>query len=232
MGGSWTWWASGGALHYRARTVKARFGIAGVVATALVLVVPSVASAAALTATPVKSCYRAGTGVTLNGSGFTPNQGVTITSDGNPLGTSVADGFGNFSGTLTVGVASGEKVKTYAGTDQSNPANVGAVQLRVSALSVSLKPKKGPPERRFKIGARGFTTGKRLYAHIVRGKFRRTVKIGRLKGACHKIKARKRLFPKNISTGIYRVQFDSKRKYSKKTKVKVVKGFQVTRTFK
>jgi hypothetical protein len=201
-------------------------------ATAAVLIVPSAASAAAMSAVPAKSCYRAGEEVTLNGSGFTPNQGVSITSDGTPLGSSVADQFGNFAGTLTVGVPSGEKVKTYAGTDQSNPANVGAVQLRISALTVTLRPKEGPQIRRFRIGARGFTTGKRLYAHVVKGKFRRTVKIGRLKGPCHKIKARKRLFPENIATGLYRVWFDSKRKYSKKTKVKVVRGFQVTRTFK
>lgn len=196
------------------------------------LVAPSAASAASVGAVPAKACYRAGERITLNGAGYTPNQGVTITSDGTALGSSIATPSGTFSGTLTVGVASGEKVKTYAGIDQSNPANVGSVQLRISALTVNLKPKKGPPNRRFKIGARGFTTGKRLYAHVVKGRFRRTVKIGRLKGACHKVKARKRLFPENVATGLYRVQFDSKRKYSKRTKVKVVRGFQVTRRVK
>jgi hypothetical protein len=213
---------------YRARAVKARFGIVGALTAAAILAAPAAANAAALAGAPAKACYRAGEEVALNGSGYTPNQGVTITSDGKTLGSSLADPAGNFSGKLTVGVPSGEKIKTYAGTDQSNPANTAAVQLRVSAVTVNLKPKNGRPDRRFKIGARGFTTGKRLYAHVVKGKFRRTVKVGRLKGPCHKITARKRLFPSNIATGLYRVQFDSKRRYSKKTKVKVVRVFPVT----
>jgi hypothetical protein len=212
--------------------MKGRLGIAGALATAVAIAAPSAASAASLEAVPAKSCYRAGEDVTLKGAGFTPNSQVAITSDGTSLGSSTASSAGTFTGTLTVGVPSGEKVKTYAATDQSNTANVAAVQLRISALAVKLKPKRGSPNRRFKIGARGFTTGKRLYAHLVKTGYRRTVKIGRLKGPCHKIKARKRLFPKNIATGLYRVQFDSKRRYSKRTKVKVVRGFQVTSRFR
>jgi hypothetical protein len=211
--------------------VSRRHGIAAAVATAFALAAPATANAAAVAAAPLKDCYRAGEQLTLSGSGYTPNQGVSIASDGQPLGSSIADPAGNFSGTLRVGVPSGEKVKTYSATDQSNPANTAAVQLRVSALTVNLRPKRGRPNRRFRIGARGFTTGKVLYAHIVRKGFRRNVRVGRLKGPCHKISARKRLFPRNIATGFYRVQFDSRRRYSRKTKVKVVRGFQVTRRF-
>ena len=196
---------------------------------AAALAAPAVADAALLGAAPQKDCYRAGEQVTLAGSGYTPNQGVAIASDGQALGSDIADAAGNFGGSLRVGVPSGEKVKTYTATDQTNPANTAAVQLRISALTVNLRPKRGKPSRRFRIGARGFTTGKTLYAHVVRKGFRRNIRIGRLKGPCHKISARKRLFPVGIATGLYRVQFDSKRRYSKRTKVKVVRGFQVRR---
>ena len=211
--------------------------------TAVALVAPALSSATTLTATPAKDCYRgggvlnpetrvvSGEVVTLSGTGFTPGGTVAITSDGKSLGTDDVDPAGNFSGALTLNLARGQTLNTYVATDQANPALTASLPLRTSALTVSLKPKQGRPDRRFKIGARGFTTGKRLYAHIVKGRFRRTVKIGRLKGPCHKIIARKRLFPSNVATGVYRVQFDSKRKYSRKTKVKVVRGFEVTRKF-
>lgn len=225
---------------YRARAVKARLGIAGALTAAAILAAPAAASAAAVSISPTKSCYRSGEGISFAGTGYTPNSTVSLFSDGKPINDSTTgqparpptDAVGSFGpGTLTPALRHGQKVKTYTATDDSNPAITASGQLLVSALTVNLKPKKGRPDRRFKIGARGFTTGKRLYAHIVKGKFRRTVKIGRLKGACHKLTARKRLFPSNIATGVYRVQFDSKRKYSKKTKVKVLRGFQVTRRF-
>jgi hypothetical protein len=211
--------------------VKARRPLVAALTAAVGLAAPAAADAAALTGTPAKPCYRAGESVTLAGSGYTPNGVVSITSDGAPLGTDVADGAGNFSGALRVGVPSGEKVKTYAASDQSNPANTASVQLRISALAVNLRPRTGRPNRRFRIGARGFTTGRTLYAHVVRGAFRRTVRIGRLKGPCRKISARKRLFPGSIATGRYRVQFDTRRRYRRGTKVKIVRGFQVTRRF-
>jgi Bacterial Ig domain len=223
--------------------VKTRLGLATSFAAAAALAVPALSSAATVTAAPAKDCYRGGgvvhhdtgavTGeaVTLSGTGFTPGGTVTITSNGKVLGTDDVDAGGNFSGALTLNLARGQTLKTYAATDQANPALTASVPLRTSALTVNLKPKQGPPGRLFKIAARGFTTGKRLYAHIVKGDFHRTIKIGRLKGPCHKITARKRLFPGNVATGVYRVQFDSRRKYSRKTKVKVLRGFQVTRKF-
>ena len=210
-------------------------------ATAAALAAPALSSAASITATPAKDCYRGdgvlnpetgvvgGEVVTLSGTGYTPGGIVAITSAGRSLGTDEVDDAGNFSGALTLNLAQGQTLKTFTATDQANPALTASLPLRTSALTVSLKPTQGRPDRRFRIGARGFTTGKYLYAHIVKGRFRRTVKIGRLKGLCHKITARKRLFSTNVATGVYRVQFDSKRKYSKKTKVKVVRGFEVTR---
>ena len=52
--------------------------------------------------------------------------------------------------------------------------------------------------------------------------------IGKLKGPCRTTKARRRVLPAGLSTGVYTVQFDTKRRYSKKTKVWV--QFRVTVT--
>ena len=92
-------------------------------------------------------------------------------------------------------------------------------QFLGSSLAVIVKPRNGAAGRKLRISASGFTTGKRLYAHVVRGKYRHNVSIGKLKGPCRTTKARRRVLPAGLSTGVYTVQFDTKRRYSKKTKV-------------
>ena len=184
------------------------------------LAAPAAAQAASLTATPVKTCYRAGERVALAGSGYTPRGNVQINSDGRVVGTATADAAGAFAGQLRLGVPSGERLKTYSGVDTSNTANSASLQLRVSRLKVTVTPEQGWPGRVLRVGARGFTTGRTLYAHVVRGSRQRNVRIGRLNGACRKLIAHKRLFTSDTRAGIYLVQFDTRRRYSPKTAVK------------
>ena len=96
----------------------------------------------------------------------------------------------------------------------------------LTSLSVTVKPKNGNPGRLKRIVARGFTTGKVLYAHVRRGKTRRNVRIGRLKGPCKTLTTRRKLFSLNAKTGVYHVLFDTRRRYSKQTTPQV--GFVVT----
>jgi hypothetical protein len=215
-------------------SVKGRLALAAVAGAAATLAAPALAEAAAVgLLQPQKACYRSGEQVGVGGSGYTPNTGVTITADGQALRSGpTADPNGNFAGNLTVGQRRGSKLKTYAFTDQSNPANTAALPpLRVSALSVTLRPRNGRPNRLFRIRARGFTTGSRLYAHVVRRGYRRNIRLGRLRGACHTLATRRRLFTSGLPTGIYTVQFDSRRRYSRGTRVKVRRRFQIFRRF-
>jgi hypothetical protein len=203
-------------------------------AALLALAVPATASAAELGVQPAKKCYRSGEQVLLGGTGFTAGGLVDVSVDGAALQGSpaTADATGSIGGELTLGQRTGQKRKTYTATDRTNPALTASDTLLVSALSVNVKPRSGAPGRRLKIGARGFTTGKRLYAHIVRKGKRRTVGIGRLKGACRKATARKRLFASSTPSGTYRVQFDTRRRYRASTKVRVrfnVNIFRVAR---
>lgn len=195
-----------------------RFALAVILATCVAA--PASAHAAALAVSPVKPCYRSGELVGLAGSGYTPNGGVSISSDGSPLGTAAADGNGVFSGRLTVAMASGERVRNYTATDQSNGANTATISLRVSAFSLTVRPSRFVPGAFFRVRARGFTTGGRLYVHIVRGRSSRNVALGRLRGACRTLSARKRLFPRGSRFGTYTVQFDTKRRYSSTTAVR------------
>lgn len=186
---------------------------------ALALAAAAPAQAATVTLVGSKSCYRAGDTLTVNGAGFTPNGQASVTLEGRNLGTVPTDAAGNFSTPLTVGTLSGVRNRTLVATDALNPANVGQAQFLGSALNVSVKPKNGAAGRKLRVNAAGFTTGKRLYAHILRKRYRRNVFIGKLKGPCRTLKLKRRVLPGGTPTGVYTVQFDTKRRYSKKTKV-------------
>jgi hypothetical protein len=166
----------------------------------------------------------------LTGSGFTPGSEVTVSSDGRALGTDTADANGNIDGELDVASPT-ERVKTYTATEQSNPANTASTQLRVSPFGVNIAPRNGPPTQRLRIVARGFTTGRQLYAHVVRGRQRTNLRVGRLRGPCRRLRVRRRIFGGNARPGTYTVQFDTRRRYSPRTPVRVRFRVTVFRTF-
>ena len=184
-------------------------------------VLPASAGAATVGVFPNKPCYRSGESLVIGGTGYTPTASVRITSEGAFIGSVGTDQTGAFRGTLRVGQRRGERTKTYTGTDQANPAIVASTVLRVTALGVTVSPRSGRPGRLVRVRARGFTTGRRLYAHIVRGRYRRNVRVGRLRGACRTLSARRRIFRQGTRPGRYTVQFDTRRRYSRQTAVRV-----------
>jgi hypothetical protein len=183
------------------------------------------AQAATVSVDPQKPCYRTGETIGMSGSGFTPGGPVDISSDGRSIGGTRADGAGNFDGDLQVASPS-QRVKTYTATDRSNPANNASTSLTVSPFDVNIAPRNGPPGRRLRIVARGFTTGRTLYAHVVRGRSRSNVRVGRLRGACRRLRVRRRIFRGTARPGTYIVQFDTRRRYSPDTRVRI--RFRVT----
>jgi hypothetical protein len=185
------------------------------------LAAPAAAGASTISVAPQRACYHAGQKLVIAGTGYSPSGGVRITSNGSGVGSLSADQQGAFSGALTVGLAKGEQVKTYAATDTANPALTASLPLRVSALDVDVHPRSGRPGRKLRLKARGFTNSKVLYVHVVRGRYRRTVRVGRLKEPCHTKRARKRVFSRSTRSGSYIVQFDGKKRYRKKTHVRV-----------
>jgi hypothetical protein len=200
--------------------VKRTFAIVVAAAASLGLA-PGAAKAATVSVSPQNACYHSAQKIGFGGAGFSPFGAVTVTSDGSQIGVLQTDGTGAFTGVLTVGQAKGQKVKSYAATDQANPAVTAAVNLKVSALDVSVRPRSGRPGRRLRIRARGFAGSRNLYAHVLRRRFRRTVRLGRLKGDCGTLRKRKRMFSSATRSGTYTVQFDGSRRYSRKTKVRV-----------
>lgn len=200
-----------------------------VAAGLVALAVPATASAASLTVTPQKRCYSSGESVNLLGSGFSPLGSATVTRDGTTLGSLQTDANGAFTGILTVAQTSGRRTKTYTASDDAVPTLTASRQITVSAVRVDLSPGNGAPGRRMSIKASGFTTGKTLWAHVTKGRSKRTLKVGGLSGACGRLKTRRRLLPQNAKLGLHTIQFDTFKRYDPKRAVRYRYTIDVTR---
>lgn len=190
------------------------------VLTAVALTIAaSPAQAALLTAN--KPCYREADPrdpVTFGGGPFTPGGNVNVTLDGQLLPRPLVARGGIIAGTLTMAPnidPARQRPFTVVATDQTNPALTGTLTRLATQLRVNVRPSGGQPAQRRRIAARGFTEGGTLYAHVVRGRARRTVRIGRVGGVCGTLTARRRVFRRGTPNGRYRVQFDTSRRYSR-----------------
>jgi hypothetical protein len=198
--------------------VKLRLAVASTVVAAA-LVAPAAANAATLVTS--RTCYTEGQTFLAGGSGFTPNGPVDFFRDGSSIGATTAGPTGSFaiSAKAPLIAPTRERAFTFRGQDRGNPANGATLNLRVTQLDVDVKPTGGKPNRKRKVTARGFLLGKKLYAHVRRGRrYRKTVRIAKLKSPCGTAKARKRIFSRHARPGTYTVQFDARRRYSKATR--------------
>jgi hypothetical protein len=198
---------------------------AAVAVVSLALGAPGAASAATITVDPVNRCYREQAQVFLMAQGYSPNGFVNFTRGGKNVARLQADPSGAIQGHLTLpGLIKGQRPLTYVGTDEANPSLTASVTLLTTATDVRVKEQSGAPNRVLTITGRGFWGGKTLWAHVrhvKRGKRARarararvrSVRVGRVTGACRKVRARKRLFRRGTAPGRYRVQFDTFRRY-------------------
>ena len=190
---------------------------------------PSAAHAASLATEPAKPCYRSGETVSFVGSGFTPSSSANLTRDGTFVSPIPTDGTGQFDASLSIQQDQGAEVRTYTATDATNTTLSASVPVTVSAVGVGLSPSTGSVSRRFRIRARGFTTGPTLWAHIIHLRSKRHVKIGALKGDCHNLRARMRLLRPTARFGRHRIQFDTFRRYKRDRPVKSTYTVRVVR---
>ena len=200
-----------------------------VAVTLATLAAPSAAHAASLTTEPAKPCYRSGEVVSFLGSGFTPSSTSNLTRDGVFVSPITADATGQFDAELRLTQDQGTQIRTYTVTEANNSSVSASVPVTVSAVGVSLSPRTGSVARRFRIRARGFTTGETLWAHVVHRRSQRHVKVGRLLGACHNLRARMRLLTQRARFGRHRIQFDTFRRYKRDRPVKATYTIRVVR---
>lgn len=211
-------------MRFRTAAVSTLLGAA-------VLVVPAGAQAATLIKKPSKPCYGTADKVSLLGEGFTPESQVDISRDGKVIGPVNSSPSGAIAALATVPTIRRDvQPSTYTATDRTNPALTASVPVRLSRLRVTVRPGDSRASRPRRIKARGFTTGKRLYVHVVRGKSRRLIRAGRLKGQCKTINVVRRIFGADAAVGTYRVQFDTFRRYRAKRAQRVRFQVNIRRT--
>ena len=198
---------------------------------------PAVAEAGTLL--PLKACYvSANEGsrepVYLEGNGYTPNATVTINLDGTDVGTATIDAAGNLPRGFVRApfLSRGEKTFTITVTEQGAPAPAATVTSKVTALSVSVSPKRARPTSRVTWRGRGFTGAGPVYQHYVKGKKRRTTRrLAVPTGDCGTFEVKAKQFPFRPGRGLWTLQMDQQRAYSAQPNGVFVRLlFQVTRT--
>lgn len=210
---------------------KSRFAVPAAVVAAAAIVVPAAADAATLA--PSKACYGGGDRLVLLGGGFTPNGQVNLFANGSlltPPLMATQTGVIAASAPVLPLTTSTTKTSTFSATDAVNPALTASTPVKRTIVRVLVKPKNATPYTRRRFSARGFTTGKTLYSHTVRGKRVSNRRAGKLKTACKTLSFKRSLFRKKAKTGTYKVQFDASRKYSSKRIQRVVFNVRVYRT--
>jgi hypothetical protein len=185
----------------------------------LVLACAAPAAAQTIGIAPVKPCYQPGDEITATGAGFTAGGAVDIQINGTSLGQIAADGAGAFGVPITLGVM--RKGKGYALTaiDQTNPALQATTSYLGAATEVSVSPQKAPAGTKRTIKGWGFVGGPKVYMHVRGpGGYKSDKKIANAGGPCGTFAVRKRMTSSSVQDGKYKVQFDHKAKYSKKTR--------------
>jgi hypothetical protein len=209
--------------------VTRRIALLSVTATAFAAAAP----AQAATLVGDQACYQEGEPVKVVGTGFTPNGRVDFSRDNLAASSLIADATGRVQGQIGAPSISPRRERRFSlvATDASNPANVGSITPLATVFDVTVAPLGGNPARRRRITVRGFTEGKTLYVHIRRRGRGRNVRLGRLKRPCGTKRVRKRLFRRGAKTGTYRVQFDTRRRYSSKAFPKATYRVTIFPTF-
>lgn len=191
-----------------------------VVAAALLACAPA-AGAAQLT--PDRACYLPEMGMTVAGSGFTPNAAITLSGEGTSPLSGGADASGAFSANLeapsaaALGAtgttpASFRLTATETASGQSATATVKVVQF---AFNTDQGLKSPRALRRWRFSGFLLRPGKPIYGHFrFGGRTRATYRFGVPKGPCGTLTKHAPGIPaRDVRAGTWTVQVDQNRTY-------------------
>ena len=199
--------------------------IATTAVTLLAALLAGAPSAAAATLTTDTRCYQETQEVIVNGSGFAPSSVVTISRDGEVLGSTQTDASGAFRNKFdTPELPEDVRERLYAisATDATSTAQTS---YRATRIFASFRPRTGNPSTlKVRFSVYGFGLVQRrapVFLHYVRpdGTAARTIKLGTATGVCGAIAQtrQRRLFPFEASKGTWILQFDTRSKYERAT---------------
>jgi hypothetical protein len=208
-----------------------RYATAFTLATAGMALTATGAQAATLAIGPARACQLSGQKVNMLGGGYTPNGSVNIAIDGTSLGNLPTDPAGSLAGQITLGRLKGVKAHSIVATDSANPALTAATTFFGTTRQVTVKPKRARAGKKLKIKGYGFLKSGNAYMHVRGNGYSADTKVGNPKGVCGTWSKRRHIVPSFASSGVYSVQFDQRKRYSRKTKPRVRGRMTVTRTF-
>jgi len=208
-----------------------RVVMAFTVATVGTAAMAGTAQAATLTINPVQPCYISGETADVTGAGYTPN-GTVAAAFAGQTGNFTADAAGNVGLRLTFPAVKGIKNDAVSATDTTNPALTATIPLLITRRHVDVNPTHAAAGKKLRIKGYGMTGGSKVYMHI-RGPhhYRSDTKIAKSKGPCGTFKTRRKIVSSGAAPGAYKVRFDHKKKYSKKTTPQTGGTLTITRTF-
>jgi hypothetical protein len=208
-----------------------RVAMAFTVATAGIAATAATAQAATLAIGPARACQISGQAVNMLGGGYTPGGYVDIAIDGQSLGQLPTDSAGSLAGRITLGALRGVKSHSVVSTDTTNPALTASTSFVGTTRQVTVKPQHARAGKKLKLKGYGFLKHAKAYMHVRGHGLSIDNRVGKPKGACGTWSAHRGIVPSSAAAGVYHVQFDQKKRYSKKTKPRVRGTMTVTRTF-
>lgn len=202
------------------------------VTAGLLLALPASAQAATLSA--AKSCFKNGSKVPLQGTGFAPESTIRFAVNGRSLNQLVtSDEAGDVDVTYTPPETDGERRLVIRATDEEGTTARETIYV-TRMLWVTANPSTSSDVSTWRAVFRlfGFGSGK-AYIHYVnpKGRFKKTVRLGALRGPCGRLRTnRRRVLPfRDPQFGFWKLQFDTRARYSKNTVRKKVVRVRVCR---
>jgi hypothetical protein len=185
---------------------------------------PAGAQAAPALLRPLAPCYvsvnpAARQVFTVRAGGFTPTEVVDVSVDQLEPDAFDADADGIVRAKVQASFqGSGERPMTVTLTERANPANTLTAFTRVTALDVTLRPRRAATSDRIRFRGRGFTRSSRaIWGHYVyRGRVRKTVRLAvHSEAPCGTFSVRRRQIPiLHPRAGKWTLQVDQQRHYS------------------
>jgi hypothetical protein len=189
------------------------------------------AQAASLTISPAQSCYVSGQTPNVFGGGYTPN-GLVNAAFGSATTQVKADGAGNIGLSLSLPAVKGVKSFSVAATDATNTALTASTPLLITRLHVDVNPTHAAAGEKLRIKGYGLLGGSKVYMHVRGpGGYRADTRVAKSHAPCGTFKIHRKLVGAGARSGQYKVRFDAKKKYSKKTSPQTGGTLTISRTF-
>lgn len=206
----------------------------------------AIAAAAGATAGPAAAatllldqpCYLEGATVAAGGQGWDPGKTVEIKDNAgshfyqsattNPMGAFLT----NFRAPLLPTIRPAVQSFVATATEIGNPALTAQAPFSVTNARVYANLS-GKPTQTVRWSISGFPPNSTVYGHwVFKRRARATVAMGKVPAPCGVVSRRVRRIPAPLHSGTWRIQFDTSRRYSARTKPRQLVKLTVFKTFR